>query len=215
MNGEPAVLVVIVEVDQHGEAESSERDHGHQGPDDEPVARVREQVVSGYRGEPSVAEGHDGVENSLKDALTDTQAHANKPYAEGHGPEQFHGEGNPGYLEEQPQSVAWGAGVLRLLLHREEAPESHPLADEQGGEGGDGHYAKSPELHQNHHHDFPEVGERPGDIDRREPRNGNAASGNEERIHQGDTACRGPRQHEQRRPGPHEREEPVDYELRA
>src|SRR5215212_11775908 len=119
MNGEPAVLVIVVEVDQHGEAEPSERDHGHQRPDNEPVARVREQIVAGYRGEPGVAEGHDRVENSLKDALTYTQAHVNKPYAEGDGPDQLHGEGDAGYLEEQPQGVARGSGVLRLLLHSE------------------------------------------------------------------------------------------------
>ena len=47
---------------------------------------------------------------------------------------------------------------------------------------------KPSELDQDHHHDLPEVGEGAGDIDRREPRNGDAARRDEERIYQGDAA---------------------------
>ena len=87
MDGEPAVLLVAVEVDQHGETEPSERDHAHQRPDDEPVARVRNKVAAGEGWEPGVAEGHDRVEYALKHPLTYAEAHAYESDAQGYGPD--------------------------------------------------------------------------------------------------------------------------------
>jgi hypothetical protein len=212
VNGEPPVVPVAVEVHEHGEPEPAERYDGDEGADDEPVPGVAKEALAGKDSEPRVAEGHDGVKDALERALPHSHAAAEERRAEDRGPDELDRERDGRYLPEQAERVAQRVDVVHLLADREQAPEAHPLAHEQGGQRGDRHDPQPPELHQDHYHYLSERREGGRNGDGREPSHAPGTHRDEEGVDPRDARLRRGRQLQEQGPERHEGRETVDYE---
>src|ERR671914_1704805 len=101
MNRQPAVLPVVVEVDEHRETQSTQDDGQGQRPADEPVSRVGYEAAALQVHQAGVAEAHDRMEDALKYALQGSHAPPGEGYAQCDGGQKLDGEGDPGYLQEE------------------------------------------------------------------------------------------------------------------
>src|SRR5918994_2751457 len=153
MHRQPAVLPVAIEVDEHREAQSTQDDGEGKCPDDEPVPRVGYEAAGIEVHQSRVAEAHDRVEDALEYALAETHAPADEGHAQRDGRQQLDGEGDPGYLQEEPQGIAGRVHALYRLAYCDEVSKAQSLPDEQHRHGSHGHDPEPPELDQHHDHD--------------------------------------------------------------
>src|SRR5215211_4090538 len=196
----------MVEVDEHRETQPTQDDGEGQRPDDEPVPRVGYETPVLQVHQARVAEAHDGMEDALKDALCRSHPPPDEGYAQRHGRQKLDSEGDPGYLQEEPQDVTGRVHALYRLAHCDEVPKAHSLPDEQRRHGRHGHDPKSSKLDQHHDHDGPERREGGRKIHRREAGYASRANRYEHGVNPRDAVLGGDREFEEHGPQRHQRE---------
>src|SRR5918993_1551929 len=210
MDRQPAVRPVAVEVNEHREAQSAQDDGEGQRPDDEPVPRVGYEAAALQVHQARIAEAHDRVEDALKYALCRSHPPPDEGYAQRDGRQKLDGEGDPGYLQEEPQDVTGRVHALYRLAHRYEVPKAHSLPDEQRRHGRHGHDPKPSKLDQHHDHDGPERRKGGRKIHRRKTGYAPRANRDEHGIFPRDAALGGKWQLEEHGPQRHQREKTDD-----
>src|SRR5215203_4392295 len=206
MDGQPAILPVMVEVDEHRETQPTQDDDEGQGPDDEPVPRVGYEAPALQVHQARVAEAHDRMEDALKDALCRRHPPPDEGYAQRDGRQELDGEGDSGYLQQEPQDVTGRVHTLYRLAHRDEVPKAHSLPDEQCRHGRHGHDPKPSKLDQHHDYDGPERREGGRKIHRREAGYAPRADRDEHGVNPRDAVLGGNRQFEEHGSQRHQRE---------